>query len=90
MLSLFNISVKKNLGLLTNEIKTLDDSDRGSHTFFLGEHVCIFAWKKYLSGRASAEQSANQHPVLINEWQRHALTYAAISVLVYRHSRHSA
>ena len=42
MLSLFNISVKKNLDLLPNKIKPLGENDRESHVAFPGERVCIF------------------------------------------------
>ena len=65
------------------EIKTLDDSDHGSRTFFPGEYVYIFAWKKYPSDRASAGLSANQHLSLANEWRRHALMCVGTRHLLY-------
>ena len=67
MLSLFNISVKKNLGLFFNEIKTLDGNDRRPRVSFPGEHVYKFEWWKYPNGQASAGPSVNRHPALINE-----------------------
>ena len=67
MLSLFIISVKKNLGRRIKEFKTLDGSDRGPHAFFFELRVYIFGWWKYPSDRASAELNVNRRPALINE-----------------------
>ena len=66
MLSLFNISVKVNLDLSYNEIRTLDDSGRGPHAFFPEGRVYIFGSWKYPSDRASVGPSVNRHPALTN------------------------